>query len=170
MSIDLSVWNDPDGTPVEGTPGDTTSFKDADQPITNAGFVDVTKLTFPVKKGKAYRFESWVIYQSSVTTMGVQIALNGPALGTLMAKSAKQIAVGGTPLTDMFQEAILTAYDTPLPLAVAEVAQGANLLHTIEGIVIPNADGNFAVRMSKENVAGTATVKVGSYIKYRTMT
>lgn len=143
------------------------SYKDADQQISNAGFVDVSKLSFNVLKDKAYRFEAWVIFQSSVTTMGVLIGVNGPSLGTLFARSSKQITAGGTPLAGMFQDAIITAYDTALPLSIAEISQGTNLLHIIQGLVIPAADGTFRVRMSKENVAGNATVKAGSYLKYR---
>lgn len=152
-----------------GSDGDVLVEKSAPQAIVTAGFVDV--LTFPVTPLKDYEFECFVIYQSSATTMGCLFALNGPASPTLfVAESRKQVTVGGTASASMFSEAILSAYNVPLPNSVAEPAANANLLCTMRGVIRCGAlGGTLALRASKENVAGTLTIQAGSFVKYRLM-
>jgi hypothetical protein len=147
--------------------GDTILRKTGNQQITSAGFVDITDLTFAVSANTTYHFEAFVIFQSSATAMGVLFGVNGPAITLLFARSQKQITVSGTASTDMFSEAMLTAYDTPLPNSTAEPANNANLLWMVRGVIRCSAGGTFALRFSKENVAGTATIIAESFLKYR---
>lgn len=161
--VDLTSWGELIGM-------DSSKVLDADQAIASAGFVNINRLSFPLLSGKLYRFEAFLVFQASVTSVGALFGLNGPANPTtLIAKSSRQITVGGTPLAGMFQDSVLTAYDTPLPNSLGEIAATTNLLHIMEGIIVPSAAGTFAVRASKENVAGTVTVKQGSWLKYQQM-
>lgn len=43
------------------------------------------------------------------------------------------------------------------------------MLWELRGVFIPSADGTFALRFNKENVAGTATIKAGSWLRYRVL-
>lgn len=151
-----------------GGSGDSFLRKTADQQITAAGFVDISGLTFAVDAGQPYHFEGFVIFQSSATTCGALFAVNGPASPTLLAvRSMKQVTTPGTASTDMYSEATLTAYDTPLPNSTAEPAANTNLIWHVVGTFVPSASGTFALRFSKENVAGTITVKAHSWLRYR---
>jgi len=141
----------------------------SDQPLSTAGFTDITGLKFAVAAQSNYPFEAFIIYQTSATAMGVRFAVNGPASPNLvMVRSQKQLTVGGTPSSDMFSDAILTAYDTPLHVSLMEPAATTNLLCMMRGVITTGSSGGvFALRFDKENVAGTATVKAGSFLKYR---
>ena len=152
-----------------GGGGDSQLFVANQQDITNAGFVDITGLTFAVAVNKAYQFEFFVVFRSSATAMGVLFGLNGPANPTrLYGLSRKQITTPATPSTDMFSEARLAAYDTPLPASAAEPIQASDLVWHCRGVFFNGANaGTFAARFSKENVAGTASIMPGSFGKYR---
>ena len=158
----------PQGIP--GTPGDSIALATSDTSISAAGFVNIAGCTFAVTAGKTYHFEGFVVFQSSATAMGVLFGVSGPASPTLLAAvSRKQVTVGGTPSASMFMEAILVVYDTALPASTAEPAANTNQVWQVRGVIKPSASGTFALRMSKENVVGTATAKAGSHLKYRQM-
>jgi len=158
-----------DGSSIAWTPTLVSLFKASDQAITSAGFVDITSLGFAVASNKAYAFEFYLVYQSSATAMGVLIGVNGPASPALLsASSRKPITTPGTASTDMFSEAVLSAYDTAIPLSTSEINQATNLVHTLRGVFFNGSTaGTFTPRLSKENVAGTATIKAGSFGFYR---
>lgn len=157
--------------PAGGSDGESSCFKSTDQQITVAGFVDVAGLTFPVEAGKAYLIEAYIVYRSSATTMGVLIGFNGPAAPARVSlRSRKEITAVATAGTDKFSEAVLSAYNTANPNSTAEIAANADLVNEFQGVFVngPNA-GTFAMRFSKENVAGTATIMTGSWLRYRTL-
>lgn len=150
---------------INGIPMDTAGnrYKTADQTISSTSFADITGLTFPVTAG-VYRFRAQIIHQTDNTARGNQFAVNGPTLTTLFAKSSKQATAGGTGSTDMFTDAIITAYDTANPASTTEVAATTNLLCTIEGIVQVSATGTFALRAKRSSATGSGTVKAGSNV------
>jgi hypothetical protein len=151
---------------VEGVDYRGLKVASGDTPITSAGFVDIAGLTFAVTSGNTYEFDGFVRFTTSTTAMGVLFGVNGPSLTTLCAQSRKQITVGGTASTDMFSEAILTAYDTPLPNSTSE-AETAAQVWRVTGTIKCSASGTVALRMSKENVAGTATALTGSFLRWQ---
>lgn len=152
-----------------GSDGEVSLFKAGDQAITSAGFVDVTGLSFSVAAGKAYLIEAHIVFRTSATAMACLLGFNGPASPTRISLlSRKEITAVATAGTDKMSEAVISAYDTANPLSTAEIAQNADLLHTFKGVFFNGANaGTFALRMSKENVAGTHTVMAGSWLRYR---
>lgn len=127
--------------------------------------MDITNLTEAVIANHRYRIRGMVIYRSSATTVGALFGYNGPAQTRAAFRSQKQIVAGGTPGTDMFSDAVLSAVNTPLPNSTAEPAANTDLIWEIDGVYVPSASGTFALRMSKENVAGTISVMPGSMLE-----
>ena len=153
-----------------GGGGDTYLYVPSDTSISSAGFVDIPGLTFAVTNGQVYAFEAFIGYRTTSATMGVLFGFNRPAVTSFAARTRKQITAGGTASTDMFSEAVTTLVDTPLPNSTDEPAAFATHIWEITGYIIPSADGTFALRWSKENVAGTAIVAGGSWLRYRDIT
>jgi len=153
-----------------GADGEVSLYKSADQSISAAGWVDISGMTFPVVANGAYLIEAYILFQTSTTAMGVWFGFNGPASPRLAhLVFSKEITAVATAGTDKFSEVGGTAYDTAYPTAAtSEIAQATNLLLKIRGVFVngPNA-GTFALRLNKENVSGTATVKEGSWLRYR---
>jgi hypothetical protein len=160
-----------DGTwaaPSGGGGGDTYLRKTSIQTISVAGFVDITQLTFSVVSGRTYVIEAFVIFRSDTPSMGVRFAVNGPASPTLLLiRSMKQFTPPGTASTDMYSEASLTAYNTPIPVSLNEPASGTNLIWEAKGTFVPSANGTFALRIDKEAVAGQGAVMTHSWLRYR---
>lgn len=152
-----------------GSDGETSLFKSSDQQISSAGWVDISGMNFSVLSSKAYYIEAHIVYQTSATAMGVRIGVNGPASPTLLSLlSRKEITAIATAGTDKFSEAVISAYDTANPNSTSEIANNANLLHSFSGIFFNGLNtGTFTFRLDKENVAGTGTIKAGSFMRYR---
>jgi len=152
-----------------GGSGPTVLRKTADQAITVAGFVNVTDLGFTADASGVYFVKGFIMYQSSATTMGVLLSFNGPASPTKMRiHTAKELTAVATAGTDKFSEVVATAYDTPNPNSTAEIAANTDQLFWFEGVFVNGANaGTFTLRLSKENVAGTATIMANSYMQYQ---
>src|SRR3990167_7697447 len=170
-AISPETWAEigPSAAGPGGSDGETSLYKTAYQAITSAGYVNISDLTFAVAAGKAYLIEAYIVFQSSATAMGTLLAFNGPASPTLVSiLSRKEITAIATAGTDKFSEAVISAYDKANPVSTATIAQAANLLQEFRGVFVNGTNaGTFALRMSKENVAGTHTVKAGSWLRYR---
>jgi hypothetical protein len=138
-----------------------------DLPFTAQAFNDITGLSFAVAANGIYRFRAVVYFQTSVTTTAAQLGINGPTLTKLTMRSSKQIGVGATESTDMFQDAIITAYNTADPASTAEPSQTTDLVYNLEGIIQCSAAGTVILRMAKDVAAGTITVKAGSHIEFQ---
>ena len=164
-----------DGTwasPAGGGSGDTILYKAADQSISAAGWVDISDLTFAVAASKAYHIDALVVFRTSTTAMGAWFGFNGPASPSLASiLFEKEITAVATAGTDKMTCLVGTAYDTGYPTqSTSEVAQNTNLMLRIRGVFVNGGNaGTFALRLNKENVAGTGTVMTGSFLKYRVM-
>lgn len=163
---DISGGND---IRINGLPIDTAGTKavTTKQEFTATAFANITALTFPVLANGVYKFKAFIVFQTSVTTTAARIGVNGPTLTTLAALSRKQITAGGTASTDMFSEAILSAYDTALPASTDEIEATKDLIQEIEGTIVCSANGTVAIRMSKDVEAGTITVRPGSFLEFK---
>jgi hypothetical protein len=145
-------------------------LKTADQAITSSGWISVTDLSFTMTANKTYRLRGTVIFQSSTTAMGVLIGYTGPAATINALCVSKQVTVGGTAAATMFQDAVGVANDTAQPNSTAEPAANTNQVWFIDGMYqCGGSGGTFAIRFNKENVAGTATIKIKSYLNYKLM-
>ena len=149
--------------------GPTYGYVSVQQDITSAGFVDITNCTFPIAANEAYRAEWYIPYQTSTTAMGVLFGVNGPSSPTRISfATAKQTTVNTAGATTLFTFGHLIAYDTPVPNATSEPAQAADLVYEGKGVIVNGANaGTFALRLSKENVAGTASIMPGAWMSVR---
>lgn len=149
--------------------GPTYLYKSAQQDITVAGFVDISGLTFSVAANKAYAISAYIIFQSSVTTMGVLVGINGPASPARVSiRSRKEITAVATAGTDKFSEAVLSTYNVANPNSTAEIAANTDLVYEFDGVFVNGVNaGTFAMRLSKENVAGTGRIMPGSWLSYK---
>lgn len=147
------------GTELAASGGGATDLYNASgQNITAAGFVDVTGMTFSVAANKAYFVEAYVIYTTSSSAMGCRFGINGPTSPTAVAMTVikGQAAVTG----------FMTAYDTADPNSISEGAT-SNQPFFMRGLFVNGANaGTFALRMDKENVAGTFTI-VAASMRYK---
>jgi|SRR6185436_13668146 len=149
--------------------GSTYQYISSQQDLSAAGMIDITGSTFSVAASKAYEVEAFFVWRTSSTGMGCRFAVNGPASPTRIAiKSEKQTVTGAASSTTFSDDAILAAYDTPLPLSLGEAVANTDELFIARGVFVNGTNaGTFAWRMDKENVAGTFSIMPGSYIKYK---
>jgi hypothetical protein len=133
----------------------------SDFTTTSTTFVDVTGLTVPVVAGRHYNLEAHLFGFTSATTVGFHMGVGGVAM-TGMRIQALQVVTGSVTAAAMSANvADVTAVDT---VAVGQTTGPATnpVLHILSGWINPSASGTFAVRVKNE-VAGTLTVKVGSW-------
>jgi hypothetical protein len=131
--------------------------------ISNAttNFADVTGLFFPALANKDYIFDAWLLFQSSVTTTGIKLAVNG---------AASPVAVGiqthiPTALTAI-THGLAVAYDSGTASTGVPVIN-TSYLANITGILRNGATaGNLVIRFGAETT-GTVKIMTGSILRYR---
>jgi hypothetical protein len=108
-------------------------------PVTTSGMI------FAVTSGNTYRFKFQVLHiignNASNTTCGLRLGLTFPAATVIGTHIRIPQAAAGT---DMFYEARITASGTSVTAASTQYAT-QNVMATVEGIIIPSADGNLAL-------------------------
>ena len=130
---------------------------------TAATFADVTGLTLALKSGKKYLFETHLYHISGATTTGAQFAVNIGAAPTQLVVATFS-GVTNSVTAGALSIGSATARDTAV---TAQTTGSANITLTImSGMIIPSADGTFAIRATAE-VAATMTVKAGSWLHVR---
>lgn len=147
---------------------ETTLRKTSDQVFaTAATFADITDLTVPMLSGRKYAFEAFIFHQTNATTTGAQFGVNIGAAPTLLIVGGSAQITASVTAAAFGASAAVTARDTAV---VAETTgPGANnFLANIAGLIIPSADGTFAMRATSEvTVANGLTVKAGSFLRVR---
>ena len=121
----------------------------------NTCCTDATGLSFSVSSGKVYHFKFLVIWNSTLTTKGIGLTLNGPATTFL---TYDVIYPDLTTTGEIHGRNSYNSEPNPLPNSPAL----ANNLGIIEGLIQPSADGTLIVRFESEGGAGTTTIKAKS--------
>lgn len=139
----------------------------ADVVNATTAFADVTDLTVTLKSGKKYAFEAMLFHQTNATTTGAQFGVNIGAAPTLLNLSGSQQITASVTAAAYGAEAMKTARDTAA--VVETTGPGAvNMTAWLVGLIIPSADGTFAIRCASEvAVASGLTVKAGSWLRVR---
>lgn len=130
----------------------------SDQTSSSTSYADVTGLTASVAANTTYVFEAYIIWQSSGSTEGIGLAVNGPASPTLLVSHAAANASA-----NYYQFiTVATAYDTGA-LATSGAGATDRAAH-VRGVITTGASsGTFAIRYRAETGgANSATVKTGS--------
>lgn len=134
--------------------------------VTNAttSFADITGLTQSVKAGVTYAIEASIIHINNATTTGSRFGFNGPAMTYVIAGTIDTVTQSVT--ASVHSAGAVTALET----AITAQTTGAtsNRMALISGIIVPSADGIFAMRCASEiAVASGLIVRRGSWLWIR---
>lgn len=130
--------------------------KTANSTSTSTSLADVDGLSFSIAAG-SYTFEFLIIYLSSTSTNGIQLAINGPTLDGIVYSS--EIMASATAGTDQYHTAVINAYDTAH--SPGNSGGATVLLARLHGALTVTASGTFVVRYASE-AAGPSSVTIGA--------
>lgn len=126
-------------------------------------FADVTGLTCALLSGKTYTFIAHLIHVNNASTTGSQFGVNiGAAPTSLIVGTIDTVTPSVT--ASAHSAGVVTALDTA---ATAQTTGStSNRLAILSGMIIPSANGTFAIRCKSEvAVASGLTVKAGSFCR-----
>jgi len=113
-----------------------------------------------LEANSTYIIEGFIVWSSSVTTVGIKLSATGPTSPTLLAGHFETDAANGTPDGSSFNADNVTVTTSASPFTTGNIAA----LHCV---VKTGADsGNFQIRFAAETT-GTITIKVGSTLRCR---
>ena len=121
---------------------------------------NVTGLSFPVVAGETYRFKALVLYTSAATTTGSRWSISGPASPTRFALNSRYANTATAEIVNF-----VVAYDLPAG-ASANSSNVAGNIATLDGIIIPSANGVVTVRFASEINGSAVTAKAGSTLTW----
>lgn len=134
--------------------------KSGDTANATTTLADATGLSFTALASKTYIIEAWVRWATSATTVGIKLAVNGPAspgfVGDVFIGVLSTGALSGSGGA---------AYDVGTATASA-LALADNLAKLFCLFRNGATQGTFIIRFAAE-AAGTVTVKDGSVLRYR---
>lgn len=137
--------------------GATTAELGSDKLLYGTGFSSVTGLSFSLAANSTYTFQCNVIFQSTATTVGVKLAVNGPA-GPVLAMYQTNIPISLTASTS----GSARAYDSGTATASVD-STNSNLHGTIWGTIANGTlASNLVLRAGAETAPGLVTIKAGS--------
>lgn len=128
----------------------------------NDALADVTALSFPVLSGKKYKFRAFIVYSSAATTTGSRWTVNiADAPTTLFYQSQYSLTT-----TTVTINTGLGAVQLPAAANATSAATTGNIA-TMEGILVPSANGTLIVQSASEVNASAVTAKANiSYIEW----
>lgn len=125
---------------------------------TDANLVN-TGLSFAVVAGTYYRFRFDLIYRSTVLTVGLKLALTIPSVTVFSARSLiAGFAADGA--GDGFVGNMTASADSVISTAV--VAVNTDYVATVEGIILPSANGTLMLQYAAETTGATVTLRRAS--------
>ncbi|HET9063683.1 MAG TPA: hypothetical protein VFO62_10380 [Candidatus Binatia bacterium] len=128
----------------------------ADVPLGASGSPAVT---FSVLSGRYYYFRFVALVRSDMLTIGPSMSVTVPAF-TRFGASGKLIGSGADGLDCEWQGAITASDDAVLPGNVAVV--DTDYIFTIEGVLVPSANGLLTLRARTETGTTNITVRQGT--------
>lgn len=125
----------------------------------STSYTDVTDMSFSVVAGTTYSFTFVVLAESSSTSGGVCLTANGPAATYFAARYEGNQTAGGSII-----RSDITAYDSSGTLADPNSVTAANTpyVFTLQGVIVPSANGTFSLRVKRGGSAGNIAVRAGS--------
>jgi len=133
----------------------------ADVANATTSFADVTGLLFPMLANKDYVFDVWLLFQSSVTTTGIKLAVNGPASPVALGIQT-HIPTALTAIT----HGCAIAYNSGTASTGVPVINTSYLANITGLIRNGNNAGNLIIRFAAETT-GTVKIMIGSILRYR---
>jgi hypothetical protein len=137
--------------------------KTAQQTFAATSFADVTGMGFAISANAVYEVEYDMQFRSATATVGVGLAVNGPASPTSVQGTVLIVAAQAAgALTDIFSAGFV-AYDTPnlitLTTNSTSVTYGARLSCLVEN----GANAGTLIPRWRSETATNTTVEVGSF-------
>ncbi len=136
-----------------------TVFASATPANVPQGAAGVPAMSFSVTANHYYYFRFVSLVRSDTSTVGPAMSVTVPAV-TRFGASGKLIGAGVDGLDCEFQGAITTSDDPVLPGNVAVI--NTDFIFTIEGLLVPSADGALTLRARTETGTTNVTVRQGS--------
>lgn len=155
-------------TMVSGTTNPTSSVLQstvlgADVVNNNAvanSIASVTGLSFDVVAGNKYYFWFVISYTAAATTTGSRWSITGPATSYLAYTSEYSLAATTQTVGNY------VAYDNPAACNATSAATTGNTA-TIEGLIVPSANGTVIARFASEVGGSAITAKAGSVVYFQ---
>jgi hypothetical protein len=121
---------------------------------------DVTGLSFAVTSGKTYWFKFVIPFTTAASTTGSRWAINGPTNSFLCYNSEYTLTT-----TTSTRNAAVVAYDSPA--ASNASSSGSSNIATIEGMILPTANGTVIARFASEVLSSAVTALAGAVVYYQ---
>jgi hypothetical protein len=139
----------------------------ADVVNATTSWADITGLTCAVKSGKTYMFEAALLYICNATTTGARFGVNGPSATYLRGGGIGTVTASVTASVHSTPAAAVSAYDTSM-IGAQTTGPATEVTALIEGVLVPSADGTFAMRSQSEVATANAlTIRRGSRLHIR---
>ena len=120
-----------------------------------------TGLSFAVLSGISYRFRFTCLYRGAATSDGVKLALTTPTFTRYSAIGVAPNATGPTGTSSgSFVGGITSSGDYFLIPAIPTA--NTDYVATLEGIIVPSADGTLMLQYAAESTGQTVTLRQGS--------
>jgi len=131
--------------------------KTTDSTATTTALIDVAGLSFSVKANMTYMFKFLVIFQTALTTTGINLAVNGPASPTRVVYNI-QTPTSTTAVTN----SINRAYDAGTATTGIDTSS-VDTLAIIDGVLVNGTTaGTLIVRVASEVAGSVVKIKAGS--------
>jgi len=148
----------------KGDPGDPSELETvvvatADTPNATTTLSNATGLVCALLADSTYIIEGFIVWSTSVTTVGIKLTATGPTSPTLLAGHFITDSANGTPDSSCFN-----ANDVVLTTSASSFLAGN--IAALHCIVKTGVAGNFQIRFAAETT-GTVTIKIGSTLRCR---
>lgn len=150
------------GLPGVGGAGWTVVHKTGDESKSATSFADSTGMGFSVEASTNYHFRYIVFFNTNATTVGIRLAMNGPASPTLLKVGGySSTGAGGTNDATVALSSA-TAYDTAIFTSTS--GPGAtNTVAVIEGIFKNGSNAGTLILRHASETATATTIEAGSF-------
>jgi hypothetical protein len=131
-----------------------TAKNTSDQASIGTTITDLTNLGITITSG-TWLFRWIILYSTTSSSIGIQVAINGPTLTSL------SLAVETLTASNGFRGDVVTAYNA---VSGATTSGGATVLPVyMEGLVTVSASGTLQPRAQASAAGNTVTVKAASF-------
>lgn len=149
---------------TDWVPGPVTRYSrmTADQASSGGSVTSVSNMTFAVTAGNVYKYKFHIMYTSSATNSGLELGLTYPAVTT--ASALANIAAGNG--AGAYYQGVIGASGATVTATSTAQAAPAVMYSTVEGVLVPTADGSVQLTFGSEIPSQTITLKAGSFVEY----
>lgn len=142
--------------------GLSVARKASDQAFSSTSFADSTGLTFAVAASTSYYFKYVIFFTTNATTVGIRLAINGPASPTSIVYGGLQ-GTGINANDQTMSTNWANAYEVALLASTTGPGPSNQAVALIEGILVNGSSaGTLALRHASETATAT-TIHASSF-------